>query len=52
MVVVTQKNMSPAKKKAAAKSQVKFKDLHSKKNPKGGVGGLKKDMLNPQPLPP
>jgi hypothetical protein len=28
--------MSPAKKKASAKTAVKFKDLKSKKNPKGG----------------
>jgi hypothetical protein len=31
------KNMASAKKKATAKTAVKFKDLHSKKNPKGGI---------------
>ena len=46
--------MASAKKKAMAKSKVKFKDLKSKKNPKGGFysTGLKKLELNPQPLPP
>lgn len=29
-------NMTPAKKKATAKPAMKFKDLKSKKNPKGG----------------
>jgi len=29
--------MASAKKKATAKSAVKFKDLKSKKNPKGGA---------------
>jgi hypothetical protein len=32
--------MASAKKKPTAKTSVKFKDLRSKKNPKGG-GGLK-----------
>ncbi len=35
---------------------MKFKDLKSKKNPKGGSGWFLKTngikMLNPQPLPP
>jgi hypothetical protein len=30
--------MPSSKKKVAAKGTVKFKDLKSKKNPKGGVG--------------
>jgi hypothetical protein len=30
--------MTPAKKKATAKTSVKFRDLRSKKNPKGGLG--------------
>jgi hypothetical protein len=29
--------MASSKKKASAKSSVKFKDLKSKKNPKGGL---------------
>jgi hypothetical protein len=29
--------MAPQKKKASAKTSVKFKDLTSKKNPKGGI---------------
>lgn len=29
--------MASAKKKASAKTSVKFKDLRSKKNPKGGA---------------
>jgi hypothetical protein len=29
--------MTPAKKKATAKTQVKFKDLKPKKDPKGGI---------------
>jgi len=29
--------MKPSKKKASAKSSVKFKDLKAKKNPKGGL---------------
>jgi hypothetical protein len=31
--------MASAKHKASAKSSVKFKDLKSKKNPKGGSSG-------------
>lgn len=31
--------MASAKHKASAKSSVKFKDLRSKKNPKGGSSG-------------
>jgi hypothetical protein len=30
--------MNPSKKKAASKGSVTFKDLKSKKNPKGGSG--------------
>jgi len=30
--------MPPTKKKATAKTSVKFRDLKSKKNPKGGGG--------------
>jgi hypothetical protein len=48
--------MSTPKKKTAAKAKGKFKDLQSKKNPKGGFGVEFKSegriMLNPQPLPP
>lgn len=36
--VTTQKTMPPTKKKATAKTSVKFRDLKSKKNPKGGGG--------------
>jgi len=31
------KHMASSKKKASAKSSIKFKDLKSKKNPKGGL---------------
>jgi hypothetical protein len=44
--------MSKQKKKASAKAHVKFKDLHSRKDPKGGSVGFKREFLNPQPLPP
>jgi hypothetical protein len=49
--------MNTAKKKATAKTRVKFKDLKPKKDPKGGSiyvksSFLKAEMLNPQPLPP
>jgi hypothetical protein len=35
--------MTPAKKKATAKTKVKFKDLNPKKDPKGGPIYLKID---------
>jgi hypothetical protein len=48
--------MGTPKKKTASKTKGKYRDLQSKKNPKGGfdieqvrIGGK---MLNPQPLPP
>jgi hypothetical protein len=50
--------MASAKKKTKARTVVKFRDLKSKKNLKGGSQrwGLKIDYgvlkLNPQPLPP
>jgi predicted secreted protein len=48
--------MATQKKKSKTKAAVKFKDLKSKKNPKGGFGWNLKagnvKMLNPQPLPP
>ena len=49
--------MKAEKKKATAKTQVKFKDLNPKKDPKGGPiyvkpASFKGEMLNPQPLPP
>lgn len=37
--------MTPAKKKATAKTQVKFKDLNPKKDPKGGPIYIKYDSL-------
>ncbi len=47
--------MPSSKKKAAAKATVKFKDLKSKKNPKGGFnyeaktvsGGVRTDSASP-----
>jgi hypothetical protein len=38
--------MSPAKKKAKAKSAVKFKDLESKKSPKGGPIYMHKQSIS------
>jgi hypothetical protein len=42
--------MSSAKKKATAKSSAKFKDLKSKKNPKGGAvdAFIKTDKATPK----
>ncbi len=37
--------MKSAKKKVSAKSIVKFKDLKSKKNPKGGLKMFKADWV-------
>jgi len=40
--------MASAKKKAGAKPSVKFRDLKSKKNPKGGFSwGAKRDSASP-----
>jgi len=46
-------NMAPTKKKAKAKPGVKFKDLASKKSPKGGInwsgGGSEEGALRLKP---
>ncbi len=39
--------MASPKKKATAKAAAKFKDLKSKKNPKGGQWGLGRGISSP-----
>ena len=46
--VITKNNMASVKKKAKAKSTVKFRDLKSKKNPKGGFVPIDGVVSNPQ----